>query len=211
MKNRRVVRVGITAITGALLLVSLGVGITDAIPAEPPLSVIESKLDQILAGISGNDLRGVTQNWDKKLNASNGDSDGCNSDRFTCIFDGHAVRDNETGLVSQQTQAGGRTTWAVARVVCLSSNVGGRKGWRLPSVHEMASLIDATQPVPTLPTGHPFTIDLSSSHWSATLSADNPAAAWHVQFTNGLVSNFDRTSSAFSVWCVRGPVNADTY
>src|SRR6476469_8541244 len=87
----------------------------------------------------------------------------------------------------------------------------GRKSWRLPSVHELASLIDATQPVPTLPPGNPFVLDLSSSYWTATLSADNPLAAWHVQPSNGLVSNIDRTSVSFLVWCVRGEANADTY
>jgi hypothetical protein len=126
-------------------------------------------------------------------------------------FNNQAVLDRETGLVWEKIPAGGPTTWAIARVVCLSKTVGGRKSWRLPSVHEMASLIDATQSIPTLPIGHPFTINLSSSYWSATLSADNSTAAWHVQFSNGLVSNLDRTSDSFYVWCVRGPVNADTY
>lgn len=152
---------------------------------------------------NGNAAGTTTQNWDTVLP---GDQ------RFTVLpaFNNEAVRDNETGLVWERT-ATTRTTWAVARVVCLGRIVGGRKSWRLPSVHELASLIDATQSIPALPIGHPFNVDLSSSYWSATLSADNPVAAWHVQPSNGLVSNFDRTSDAFSVWCVRGQANADTY
>jgi uncharacterized protein DUF1566 len=156
------------------------------------------------APVKEDPLLGVTQNWDKVLSAAQ---------RFTVLsaFNNAAVRDNETGLVWEQAPVGGPTTWAIARVVCLSKTSGGRKGWRLPSVHEMASLIDATLPIPTLPTGHPFTINLSSSYWSATLSADNSAAAWHVQFSNGLVSNVDRTNDSFFVWCVRGEMNADAY
>jgi Protein of unknown function (DUF1566) len=151
---------------------------------------------------SGNTIS-PTQNWDTVLPADQ---------RFTVLsaFNSEAVRDNETGLVWERTTTG-RTTWAIARVHCLSRDVGGRKGRRLPSVHELASLIDATQSIPTLPIGHPFNVDLSSSYWSATLSADNPVAAWHVQPSNGLVSNFDRTSNSFSVWCVRGQANADAY
>jgi len=150
------------------------------------------------------DPNNLTQNWDKKLPTDT---------RFTVLtdFSSQAVRDNESGLVWEQNPSGGPTTWAIARGVCLNKTVGGRKGWRLPSVHELASLIDATQPIPTLPIGHPFSANLSSSYWSATLSADNPAAAWHVQPSNGLVSNFDRTSESFLVWCVRGGSNTDMY
>jgi hypothetical protein len=145
----------------------------------------------------------LTQNWDKRLSSTT---------RFTILadFDGQAVRDNETGLVWEKAPSGGPTGWAIARVVCLAKTTGGRKAWRLPSVHELASLIDATQPVPTLQPGHPFTVNLSSSYWTATLSADNPTAAWHVQPSNGLVSNIDRTTS-FLVWCVRSEANTDTY
>jgi hypothetical protein len=149
-------------------------------------------------------LAGLTQNWDKALSGAQ---------RFSILesLNSQAVRDNETGLVWEKAPSGGSTTWAIARVVCLNKTVGGRKGWRLPSVHELASLIDATQPISTLPIGHPFSVNLSSSYWSATLSADNPAAAWHVQPSNGLVSNFDRTSESFLVWCVRGGSNTDKY
>jgi len=147
---------------------------------------------------------GLTQNWDKVLPAPQ---------RFAVLdsFNGQAVRDNETGLVWEKSPIGGPTTWAIARVVCLNKTVGGRKGWRLPSVHELASLIDATQAIPSLPAGNPFVVNLSSSYWTATLSADNLVAAWHVQPSNGLVSNIDRTLDGFYVWCVRGEANADTY
>ena len=40
--------------------------------------------------------------------------------------------------------------------VC-DKEVGGRKGWRLPSIYELANLVDTTQQNPSLPKGHPFT------------------------------------------------------
>ena len=92
---------------------------------------------------------GLTQNWDKVLSGAQ---------RFTILdaFNSQAVRDNETGLVWEKAPIGGPTSWAIARVACLNKTVGGRKGWRLPSVHELASLIDANQPIPTLPTDNPL-------------------------------------------------------
>ena len=54
------------------------------------LDDLNDKLDELLA--MGIDLRGITQNWDKKLASTNGDVNGCNSDRFTCMADRRASR-----------------------------------------------------------------------------------------------------------------------
>ena len=93
----------------------------------------------------------VTKNWDKKLP---------NTSRFTVLtdFGGAAVRDNETGLVWEQSPEAKTENWSGARFHCTRLTTGGRKGWRLPSVHELASLVDpSVAPGPTLPAGHPFT------------------------------------------------------
>ena len=37
-----------------------------------------------------------------------------------------------------------------------NKNVGGRGGWRLPTVEELRSLIDLRRAIPALPSGHPF-------------------------------------------------------
>jgi hypothetical protein len=66
------------------------------------LTDLEDKIDEQTTPAT--DLRGVTQNWDKQLDASNGDpATGCNSDRFTCLFGDTVVRDNETGLVWERS------------------------------------------------------------------------------------------------------------
>jgi hypothetical protein len=60
---------------------------------------------------------GVTKNWDKKLP---------NTSRFTILtdFDGAAVRDNETGLVWEQSPETKTQNWTNARFQCLSRTIG---------------------------------------------------------------------------------------
>ena len=59
-------------------------------------------------------IKGVTQNWDKKLPANDGPP--CSSSRFTCVLSATAVRDNETGLVWERVPPTGTDfTWLAAR------------------------------------------------------------------------------------------------
>lgn len=89
--------------------------------------------------------------WDQKLPAST---------RFVVLSDwnNNAVLDRETGLVWEKSPDATTHIWNQARFQCSSRTTGGRKGWRLPSVHELASLVDPSvaPPGPTLPPGHPF-------------------------------------------------------
>ena len=91
--------------------------------------------------------------------------------------------------------------------------VGGRKGWRLPSFVELASLVDpnATSD-PFLPAGHPFTNIQSDIYWSATTTVDSlTPLAWAVDFFFGSVITDAKASGTHFIWCVRGPMNADQY
>ena len=151
--------------------------------------------------------------WDDQVNSPA---------RFKVLgeFGNAAVSDKETGLVWEKspgdTDGDGDVdnnddvNWASARSHCANKNVGGRKGWRLPSFAELASLVDTSQPAPRLPPGHPFDNVQSSGYWSATTSAFNTAVAFHVDFDNGFVFTFDKSNGLF-VWCVRGGMNADAY
>ena len=146
-----------------------------------------------------------TQSWDENLP---------NPSRFTVLtnFGGAAVRDNETGLVWEQAPVPTPHTWSNARFQCTGRATGGRKGWRLPSVHELASLIDPSvaSPGPTLPAGDPFTKIQSATYWSATTNAEHPTDAWFVFFGNGLVG-VNGKSVTNLVWCVRGGMHAEQY
>ena len=148
--------------------------------------------------------------WDRTLPSAG---------RFLVLtnFGGAAVLDRETGLVWEKSPLTTVVRWDIsagfsesALVQCTSRTTGGRKGWRLPSVHELASLVDPANSNPSLPTGHPFTNVLSAGYWSATTVADNPYGAWLVRFGNGDVDTVSKGGSELA-WCVRGGMNADAY
>ncbi|HEU0069457.1 MAG TPA: DUF1566 domain-containing protein, partial [Nitrospiraceae bacterium] len=60
--------------------------------------------------------------------------------RFVVLeaFNNEAVLDNETGLVWETIPARARTVWKNAAGICAKKTVGGKKGWRLPAVKELA-------------------------------------------------------------------------
>ena len=170
--------VGGVVLIGGLVLSNYGGGI---MPAEAhdhereaynhpnPFKLILDKLNEILAklkdgagaGVSGGGAGNHTLRWDTK-NAS--------ASRFTVLadFGGGAVLDNNTGLVWQQSPATIKTTWSDARGQCSDQPIGGARGWRLPSLPELTSLIDPSLPTaPFVPTTV-FTGVQLDIYWSAT-------------------------------------------
>jgi hypothetical protein len=127
-------------------------------------------------------------------------------------FNDAAVRDNNTGLVWEKSPQTAAVTWNGARFACINKNVGGQKGWRLPSIPDLASLIDPSvaSPGPTLPPGHPFHHIQSAGYWSATTNAEDASDAWFVYFGLGFVDH-DSKAHTGHVWCARSSMNADAY
>src|SRR5215475_6136724 len=127
----------------------------------------------------------ATPAWDQTLTST----------RFLVLigFSNQAVLDRETGLVWERSPDTGPTTWLFARWGCINKKIGAvqRKGWRLPSINELASLLDPSHSSPSLPTNHPFTNVQSAIYWSATTftpaSADEPPLAWAATLTTGSV------------------------
>jgi hypothetical protein len=148
MQSTWVRRVGMITLVAGLLLTSYGLGVTAAAPPvkETPQGT-------------------VTQNWDKNLPSAS---------RFTVLteFGGAAVRDNNTGLVWEQTADAINRPWTgvattSASSYCASKIVGGTAGWRLPSVVELKSVQDPSLPAPFVPLSI-FTGVQSAPYWSAT-------------------------------------------
>ncbi len=134
------------------------------------------------------------------------------SNRFVILanWNGEAVLDRETGLVWERSPDISARNWTDAHRYCNSLGVGGRMGWRVPSVHELTSLLDPTILLPastSLPAGHPFLEEVPVA-WSATTSAGNADNVWRVRFFDRVVAPVSR-SSLVPAWCVRGATVAE--
>ena len=83
-------------------------------------------------------------------------------------------------------------------------------GWRLPTVEELASLVDTSQQQPALPAGHPFSNVSLNLYWSATTDANDNSNAWTVTFgARGALFIASKTDPDALVWCVRGGQGID--
>jgi hypothetical protein len=76
--------------------------------------------DAAIAQGVATDVSGVTPNWDKVLPAAQ---------RFVVLsgFNGQAVRDDETGLVWEQSPATTTHAWSTARIQCTGRTTGGAR------------------------------------------------------------------------------------
>jgi hypothetical protein len=133
--------------------------------------------------------------------------------RFVILpaFNNDGVLDKVTGLVWEKSPQTASSRWSVARRTCVENNVGGQKGWRLPSLSELQSLVDPSiaPPGPTLPPGHPFLAVQSAVYWSETRPGEDPKGAWAVHFGLGGGAVFINWAHAVQVWCVHDGLKAD--
>jgi hypothetical protein len=177
------------------LLVVLGYGTA---LAEPPSNVPPTPINIATT------LKNIPPAWSSTLQC---DTTAC--PRFEKVMNETAVLDHETGLVWEQSPRTNTNNWLAAQLNCNLLALGGRLGWRVPTIQELASLVDPTVavPGPVLSDGHPFSNVQSSAYWSAT-TAVNTAFAWYVFFSSGGVNRGDKTNN-FYVWCVRGGHGVD--
>jgi len=146
----------------------------------------------------------ATPSWDQKLQCDT----LATCPRFIVLsnWNNEAVLDRETGLVWEKSPSTSTMAWAATQSYCNNLTVGNRKGWRRPTIEELASLVDPMQSSPALPAGHPFISVQSGAlvvYWSATTFASSSGFAGGVNFALGEVS-FTTTGNNGFVWCVRG-------
>jgi len=146
----------------------------------------------------------IPPTWSRKLPAAQ---------RFELVLDGAAVLDKETGLVWEQSPSTAIITtmsWLSAMVICQDRSVGGGQGWHLPTIEQLASLVDPTMgSSPALPSGHPFNNVQSSRYWSATTFVNDTTYARAVSFSSiGNAVSSVKTDDLY-VWCVRGGQSYD--
>ena len=144
----------------------------------------------------------ATPSWDQTLPANT---------RFIVLsnMNSEAVLDRETGLVWERTPILNTATFQLADAfLCNGKNLGGRMGWRVPSLWELLTLVDKTQN-PALPAGHPFNLGDPPRFWTNTpLSVGFGAqTVWVVVFDGGFAGTTGPDGPR-RAWCVRGPGGA---
>ena len=128
------------------------------------------------------------------------------SSRFKLVLNKEAVYDKETGLVWERNPSPVPLEWITAIDQAPNRIVGERKGWRVPTVEELLTLIDPTRADPALPSGHPFgnVAIFPERYWTATGYVNDPSAALTVRFDDGIVFFGLKNSVFHRVWLVRG-------
>lgn len=86
------------------------------------------------------------------------------------------VNDLVTGLQWQQTD-GGEMGWAAGVAYCKALDLGGKKDWRLPYVHELFSIMNHEAGFPALDTTA-FTKTNAQYWWASEERVGNPEYAW---------------------------------
>ena len=137
------------------------------------------------------------------------------ADRFVVTMGGEAVLDRETGLVWEQSPGKIPGSPKIFKesfdraVDCVDRTTGGRRGWRLPSVWELSTLIDPVNRNPALPSGHPFeNVSSDIRFWTTTPFSVgfDAGTAWVVSFDGDFPgAGTTGPDQFFRLWCVRGP------
>jgi hypothetical protein len=199
MRKRRSIRLIATFLVGiaiALFLPALGLA-GSLEPSSSPAPTMRT-LDEIYS----------TNSWSKKLPCNS----QTNCPRFEVLadFNNEAVLDKETGLVWEKSLRTYSRDCVTARNLCINSKLGGRMGWRLPTVQELLSLIDPTiGPGLSLPSGHPFVNFQLAYYWTATTTSDT-TGVWTAGVWNGggAGGGEPKTNSNYFI-CVRSGQGVD--
>src|SRR5208283_42737 len=188
---------------------NLGSCNTNFTNAQTTAATCQTNLATCQANVAECSQEAPPTSWDQQLACDS--TSNCPRFEVLAAFGGSAVLDKETGLVWEQSPSTTAEYWEAAQVHCNELTTGNRLGWRLPTVQELASLVDPSvaAPGPTLPSGHPFSNVQSSYYWSATPSASDTSSTWLADYYNGFVYTVVTTDLSWYVWCVRGGSGVD--
>lgn len=122
-------------------------------------------------------------------------------DRFVLLEDG--VEDRLTGLVwyDRGDLLSRPAAWDQALAVVKDLALATQRPWRLPTINELESLVDASAHAPALPGNHPFAA-VQSAYWSSTTSYFETDWAYVLYLDKGAVGVGFKTQEEFFLWPV---------
>jgi hypothetical protein len=112
----------------------------------------------------------------------------CSTTRYQVQADG-VVLDSLTGLTWQQTPdtSGSGFFWNEAKDACAARGAG----WRLPSLRELETIVDVTNPSDALYAVFPTVYSSNAVFWTSSPASSDPTRAWIIDFTNGISKTWD--------------------
>jgi hypothetical protein len=111
------------------------------------------------------------------------------------------VLDNDTGLIWQRNVHTTSIIWDNAKQYCSDLSLGGSNDWRLPTIHELQTIMDVRLYNPAIdPAAFPNTPP--EQFWSSSLYAGNPGSAWFAHFIGFDVATAS-VGNSYRVRCVR--------
>jgi hypothetical protein len=121
--------------------------------------------------------------------------------RFTP--EGHGVLDNLTGLVwyNPGIYKNKATSWQEALTSVRDLAEKTQLPWRVPTINELESLVDASAYSPALPKGHPFASP-QEAYWSSTTSFFETDWAYVLYLNKGAVGVGYKKNRDFALWPV---------
>jgi hypothetical protein len=112
------------------------------------------------------------------------------------------VVDKATGRMWERNPPATTFTQPDAAPYCAANRLGGFSNWRLPTVTELASILDLSVTAPPLINSTMFQNTVGIAYWTSTLLAGDSTSAWVVKFGTGEIQQ-PPISAAYQVRCVR--------
>ena len=121
--------------------------------------------------------------------------------RFVTGADG--ILDKLTGLSWQRAARLGNPEFSWQEALAAVADLADETGlpWRMPTINELESMVDAARHSPSLIANHPFS-DIQSAYWSSTTSGFETDWAYVLYMTKGAVGVGYKKNRDFALWPV---------
>jgi len=113
------------------------------------------------------------------------------------------VKDPKHGLLWEDTPHVKETkvNYTQAKAYCKELDLGGFHDWRVPTLHELLTIVDYRRYKPALKKPLAYVED-ESSYWTTTLYIGDSGSRWVVNFKDGATSDASENYDRY-VRCVR--------